>query len=140
MKRILVGIDGSDESKAAAEYAARIAQATQSALDLAYVLPVIGEPSFGGATPTAARQTERTVHARTMLHEMSQSVPRPNTPVDTSLLEGSAAHRLAEEARRPDIWLVVVGHRGRGAVGRMLVGSVADRLAQISPKPVLIVR
>jgi nucleotide-binding universal stress UspA family protein len=140
MKRILVGIDGSDESKAAAEHAARLAQATHSALELAYVLPVIVEPSFGGATTASVWRTEQTLHARVMLNEMSQSVPRPNTPVDTSLLEGSAADRLAEEAQRPDVWLVVVGHRGRGAIGRMLLGSVADRLAQISPKPVLIVR
>jgi nucleotide-binding universal stress UspA family protein len=36
--------------------------------------------------------------------------------------------------------MVVVGHRGRNAVARALLGSVADRLVQISPKPVLVVR
>ena len=34
----------------------------------------------------------------------------------------------------------VVGHRGRNAVARALLGSVADRLVQICPKPVLVVR
>jgi len=38
-----------------------------------------------------------------------------------------------------DVDLVVVGHRGRGALARLLLGSVADRLVQICPKPVLIV-
>ena len=140
MKRILVGVDGSNESKAAAEYAARLAQATHSALELAYVLPVIVEPPLGGATTISAWQTEQTDHARVLLQELSQSVPRPNTPVETSLLEGGAATRLAEAAQHPDIWLVVVGHRGRGAVQRLLLGSVAGRLTQISPKPVLVFR
>ena len=140
MKRILVGVDGSSESKAAAAYAARLAQATQSGLQLAYVLPAILEPTLGGAATLSAWQTEQTDHARIMLQEMSQSVPHPHTPVETSLLEGSAAHRLAETAQHPDIWLVVVGHHGRGAVQRMLLGSVAGRLTQISPKPVLVVR
>jgi nucleotide-binding universal stress UspA family protein len=75
-----------------------------------------------------------------VLCEMSESVPNPLTAVDTALLEGSPAPRLAAEAKREDIWLVVVGHRGRGSVERVLLGSVADRLAQLSPKPVLVVR
>ncbi len=140
MKRILVGVDGSTESRAAAGYAARLAQATHSALEFAYVLPAINETGIGGATTMPAWQTEETDRARVLLQEMSESVPRPNTPVETSLLEGGAAHRLAEEARRADIWLVVVGHRGRGAVERLLLGSVADQLTQISPKPVLVFR
>ena len=44
------------------------------------------------------------------------------------------------EAKRDEIWLVVVGHRGRGSVERVLLGSVADRLTQLSSKPVLVVR
>ena len=43
-------------------------------------------------------------------------------------------------AQSGDVEMVVVGHRGRGAIKRMLLGSVADRLVQICPKPGLIVR
>jgi nucleotide-binding universal stress UspA family protein len=53
---------------------------------------------------------------------------------------GPAAEALAELAQAPDIQMVVVGHHGRGAVKRLLLGSVAQRLVQISPKPVLVVR
>jgi nucleotide-binding universal stress UspA family protein len=137
-RSILVGVDGSAESKAAAEYAARLAQATHSGLEFAHVLPEINDPDLGGLVErTQAARTER---AHILLHQMSQTVPRPNTAVESSLLEGSPALRLAEEAKRPDIWLVVVGHRGRGSLERVLLGSVADRLVQISPKPVIVVR
>jgi len=138
-RSILVAVDGSDESKAAAEFAARLAQSTHSGLELAYVLPDIIDPDLGSNLTERAR-AERTDHAHIMLQELAQSVPRPNTSVETALLEGSPAPRLAQEAKRSDIWLVVVGHRGRGAVERALLGSVADRLTQISPKPVVVVR
>jgi nucleotide-binding universal stress UspA family protein len=38
------------------------------------------------------------------------------------------------------VQLVAVGHRGRGAIRRALLGSVADALVQICPKPVLVAR
>ena len=139
MKRILVGVDGSAESRKAAEYAARLAAATHSGLELAHVVPAIVEvsPQSMYAYTGLPLRTER---AHVMLHEMSQSVPNPNIEVETSLLEGHPADKLADEALRPDISMVVVGHRGRGAVERVFLGSVADRLTQICPKPVIVVR
>lgn len=139
-KLILVGVDGSAESRKAAEFAGQLAKATGSALSIAHVLPVIAD-----TTPYANRlvqpwQADRTQYAQLMLHDLSHGLPGFTGPVDTVLLEGSPAHRLADEAHRPGVWLVVVGHRGRGALQRVLVGSVADRLTQICPRPVLVVR
>jgi nucleotide-binding universal stress UspA family protein len=61
-------------------------------------------------------------------------------PVDIVVEPGAPAATLAELAARLAVDLVVVGHRGRGTLKRLLVGSVADRLVQISPKPVTVVR
>jgi nucleotide-binding universal stress UspA family protein len=52
---------------------------------------------------------------------------------------GPAAATLAWVAKGRDVDLVVVGHRGRGVLARLLMGSVADRLVQICSKPVLVV-
>ena len=140
MKRVLVGVDGSPESKKAAEAGVRLAAAMGSGVEFAHVVPEIANfapESLYAFTATPSR-SER---ARLMLHDLTQSFPTSGPPVEVSLLEGRPAEKLAEEAtRRPDIWLVVVGHRGRGAVERALLGSVADRLAQICPKPLLVVR
>lgn len=140
MKRILVGVDGSAESRKAAEYAAKLAVATHSGIELAHVVPEI--ESLGPQNLYAFTGLSlRTDRAHLMLHDMSQGLPGLLAPVDTALLEGRPAEELAEEAkRRPDIWLVVVGHRGRGAVQRVLLGSVADRLTQLCSKPLIVVR
>ncbi len=54
--------------------------------------------------------------------------------------DGSPAEVLAALSAQPEVDMVVIGHRGRGMLSRLLIGSVADRLVQISPKPVLVVR
>jgi nucleotide-binding universal stress UspA family protein len=58
----------------------------------------------------------------------------------TELLEGHPVETLAQRASEQDVDMVVVGHRGRGAVARALLGSVADGLVQVCSKPVLVVR
>ncbi len=58
--------------------------------------------------------------------------------VDLQVLEGYAARVLVEQASAAD--LLVVGSRGRGAFGRMLLGSVGLYCASHAPCPVVIVR
>jgi nucleotide-binding universal stress UspA family protein len=78
-------------------------------------------------------------YAAALLREMEQRCQRPGVRIETMTATGAISETLAQTA---GAWadLVVVGHRGRGAVKRMLLGSVADQLVQISPKPVLVVR
>ena len=63
-----------------------------------------------------------------------------NPGVSAIELEGPAAERIAEVAERDNYDLVVVGSRGRNAVARLFLGSVADRLVHICKKPVLVAR
>jgi len=79
-------------------------------------------------------------HARQLLESLRTSFKTRAITVDTVIPSGPPAETLARMASAPDVELVVVGHRGRGAIARVLLGSVADRLVQISPKPVLVSR
>lgn len=136
MKQILVGVDGSAESRAAVDYAVDLARETGRDLFLAFVteppIPVELVPDEG---PDELRQW-----AENVLSGMAQRAARTGIGVETAVLSGAPAETLASAARAGAIDLVVVGHRGRNAVARALLGSVADRLAQISPKPLLVVR
>lgn len=141
MNRILVGVDGSKESRSAAKLAAAIAQATGSQLTLASVVQPV-DPTFGAPELIARdelREAEEEQKASGMLKDLASSLG-PGLTVDTRVVTGAAATALAELAGSGEVELVVVGHRGRNALARTLLGSVADRLAQISPKSVLVVR
>jgi nucleotide-binding universal stress UspA family protein len=52
---------------------------------------------------------------------------------------GEPATALSDVCRDQEADLLVVGRRGAGIVERMVMGSVADRVAHYAPCPVLIV-
>ena len=142
MKRILVGVDGSKEALGAANFAADLALATSAKLTLVFIIPAT-DVALGPEDLVArrARWVESQMElAEAELRRVADSCARPNLAIQTEVFEGAPAITLADIALAKDIDLVVVGHRGRTAVARLLLGSVADRLVQISPKPVLVFR
>lgn len=60
----------------------------------------------------------------------------PATPV---IRVGTPAAEILHYAAENDIDLIVVGGHGRTGVTRALLGSVAERVARMSPRPVLVV-
>lgn len=139
MKKILVGVDGSSESRTAAEQAANLAADSGAAILLAYVvrLPVTLPPETVYLERWDVAERE---YARELLEDVAGAYRDRGISVDTVVPSGGPAETLAKMASEEDVDLVVVGHRGRGAISRVLLGSVADRLVQISPKPVLVSR
>lgn len=74
----------------------------------------------------------------TLLTQAASELGRPG--ISRVCLRGSPGEALAELAESGHYDLVVVGSKGRGAVSRMLVGSITDRLVHICKRPVLVVR
>lgn len=63
--------------------------------------------------------------------------PKTTTVVKTGT---SPAYAIADYAKEAKIDLIVMGTHGRGFVGHLLLGSVAERMVRIAPCPVLTVR
>lgn len=139
MKRILVGVDGSEVSNRAARLGADIALRFGARLTLAYVVaPMLLPPDAYGLTTTDVSQ-EHERYASKLLETAAARLAEPGLEIDTIVLVGPPAERLAEAASAPDVSMVAVGSRGHGAVTRVLIGSVSDRLLRICGKPVLVV-
>ena len=139
MKRILVGVDGSLESRAAADAAAELARQTHAQVTLAYVLPVpVPLAPDGYLQSLAAWELAEREYGASLLRELAARYG--DITVETVAPSGPPAETLADLGKSGDVDLIVVGHRGRGAVTRLLLGSVADRLVQIATRPVLVVR
>jgi nucleotide-binding universal stress UspA family protein len=149
---VVVGVDGSEPSLAAADLAADEAARRRLPLEIVHGLaPPLPPPSFSPGLiplPAAAEvgdglaREQVAVHeqAERALHEAAARVraAHPDLPIVTRLRDGYPAGVLTEASRQAA--LVVVGHRGIGGFTGLLVGSVGVQLAQHAECPVIVVR
>ncbi len=139
MKRILVAVDGSESSLKAARMAADIALRFGAELSLVNVVPKLLLPPDVYGLTIAEVEKEHRAYADRLLEKAVAALEEPGLEIATTVLYGSPAEAIAEEGAASDIDMIVVGSRGHGAVARVFLGSVSDRLVHISPKPVLVV-
>jgi nucleotide-binding universal stress UspA family protein len=150
MKKIVVGVDGSEQSRLAMDWAWDEALLTGAELQLvhAWVYPYMAGHRVTVTEPTelvkldAARLLEAEVTALTARKSPGSTRAGALTgkpPTFHALLrEGSPADELLGEAK--DAQLVVVGSRGRGGFLSLMLGSVAHQVSSHAQCPVVIVR
>jgi nucleotide-binding universal stress UspA family protein len=134
---ILVGVDGSEPSLTAARMAARLAEATHSRLVLVYVVPPLVAASELLTYPAGLFQKLED-EGRAQLSHVAEALGQANA--ERVVIQGLPAEMLVRIAEERHAEMIVVGSRGRGAVARMLLGSVADRVVHTAGRPVLVVR
>jgi nucleotide-binding universal stress UspA family protein len=79
-------------------------------------------------------------HGRRELDRMADRLRELGTEVEERLICGSAFDKLVTVATKSRARLIVVGAVGHSLGRRLLVGSVAERTAEHSPVPTLVVR
>jgi nucleotide-binding universal stress UspA family protein len=135
---ILVGIDGSDAGSAALRWAEAEAQRRGTGLHvvLAYDLqwPPVRPQRFDEIEAIVRRQAE------SMVNETIKQIAghSPDRAVRGEARTGLPARVLIELSR--DAELVVVGSRGLGGFGSLLLGSVSDQVAAHAHSSVVVVR
>ena len=137
MERIVVGVDGSEASRRALEWAAVDARRRGAALEVvhAWHLPNAGGyPYLAGYVDLELfAQDSRTVLDRAMAGVDLGGIPR----VEPILIQDGAARALLDTAKGAD--LLVVGSRGRGGFTGLLLGSVSHHVATHASCPVVII-
>lgn len=140
MSLIVVGVDGSKESKDALRWAideAHLRNATVRAIHV-WTYPVVfaGEfvpPDFLNAN--ALRDAAQKALDDTVAEVAGEN---PDAYIERVVEHGSVAHVLVEAAREAD--LLVVGSRGHGGFAGSLLGSVSQQCAHHAPCAVVIIR
>jgi len=130
---LVVGIDFSDPSRRAVEWARRFAELRPARIVAVHAV----EPSLlAEAEDVAGLLVQR---GRAKLHEECAGLRRAGLEIVEECRIGRPWSVIHDVARRLPDPLVVIGARGLGAVRRALLGSVADRVLRIVDGPVLVV-
>jgi len=139
MAQIVVGVDGSEASMRALEWAADEARRRHAHLRVVHAwLEVFVDGYF--VAPAVYEREAVEAAARETLDKAVASVPdgSPAIDVEPVLVHGQPAAVLLDEAEHAD--LVVVGSRGHGGFAGLLLGSVSQRVVHHAPCPVVVVR
>jgi nucleotide-binding universal stress UspA family protein len=139
-RTVVVGIDGSDSALETARWAADEAARRRSRIRLVHAFGwttevVAGHPGLG-----EQRRDVLLDHARRHLAAAAAAAAEraPGVPVEQELVVGHPIAVLVGESRRAE--LLVIGDRGLGRIGGLLLGSVAMALASHGECPVVVVR
>lgn len=128
--RILLVTDFSHCSAVAAPWAGLLAENYGADILVAHVVP---------ETSTGAAATERVLDPGEEMRKFLAANPFGDAPVETILERGAVVEVVADLVRKKGVDLVVVGTHGRSTVGKLLLGSVAQRIFNFAPCPVLTV-
>lgn len=137
MGRVVVGVDGSEQSVRALQWAAREAERRGAALE---VVAVWHSPYQDMWVPSDPPGTD---HLAPLRHHVDRLVAGvvgdpPTVEAEVIVVDGHPAHVLLERAEGAD--LLVVGNRGRGGVAGAVLGSVSLHCVAHAPCPVVVVR
>jgi len=141
MSRIVVGIDGSEESKQAMHWAVAEAKLRGAPLRVVHTWTFPYMAAGPGLDPVldadviedVRRAAEKLVESE--LAELGSALS--GVDVERTVVEGAAAPALIKAAEGAD--LLVVGSRGRGGFAGLLLGSVSQQCAHHAPCPLVIV-
>lgn len=147
MQRVLCAVDHSEPSLRAARLALELAARCKSDLILLNVVRLPEGRQDGiaeflrhehNADPPGVAVLEA---AQDELAQLSDRLASEGGPAITCEVRGGeAATEIVASARDHRIDLIVIGHRGQSRLAQVLLGSVARRVVETAPCPVLIVR
>ena len=138
MRLLVVGLDGSDGSQSALDWAAKLAGTTGAQVVAAHVLTYNRELLLD-LTPDTMR-TWRLDLERELRTQWVEPLEAAGIEHDCEFLESdSPAEGLLDLADRERADLIVVGSRGRGGLVGRILGSTSYKLAHHSHRPVIVV-
>jgi nucleotide-binding universal stress UspA family protein len=143
MPGIIVGVDGSDNSRLALSWAMREAARHRVPLTVMTVHPDPVRPATRilWALPAYPEKNSDLEHAQMALQEFVEKVAggiEETVPdVTVSVATGDVTEELVKASRDAD--MLVVGCRGVGGFARLLMGSVSSQITHHAACPVVVI-
>jgi nucleotide-binding universal stress UspA family protein len=143
--KILVGIDGSESSMDAADYAIEMAK-KEDAQVIALSINRLPLSSYGLAAPQdevkQSKEIKEMQEFRESLDKIGRNAKQSNIQLKKEIINSqmSVVAAIVEYAESEGIDLIVIGTKGTSNIKNMLLGSTASGVVKYSTCPVMIVK
>jgi nucleotide-binding universal stress UspA family protein len=138
--RLLVAVDGSEQSDGALAHAVELVEAAGGSLAVVHAVDPAAhevEGATGGDRLVVEDEADAEARAERILDDAAARVE--SVPVTTELLHGDPREAIPEFAAEEGFDGIVVGHRGLSERRERVLGSVAKSLVERSTVPVTVV-
>lgn len=153
-EKILVPLDGSENSGQALRTAIQVAKKFSGKLTLFQVYSVTVTPMVMpepttltpsgipvGTPAEVSRMVEATREVgQRILHEGEQKAKSEDVQVGSIIREGNTVQEITKLAKEGNFDLIVMGVRGVSKLRELLLGSVSEGVMKHAPCPVLVVK
>jgi len=139
IRSILVAWDGSEPSRRALALAEGLAGQYAARLLVVTVLEPIPIPA-GALIPVSPFPTQDDVErTQQELTQLAKDLLARGRSIETEVAVGQAAEKIRELADRFDVSMIVAGRSGKGALARLVLGSVTTALLHTTTRPITVV-
>jgi len=141
-RRVLIPTDGSDTSVAAARLAFRVAHSFDARVDLLFVVDLRLCQELRRFDPREFEEIQHELvdQGERVVGVLRDEGERRGLSVTSQVRPGDPFEEIVAHARDRGADLIVMGHVGRSPHTRVLLGSVAERVLEFAPCPVLVVK
>ncbi|BBD08085.1 universal stress protein [Desulfovibrio ferrophilus] len=140
-RRILCAVDFSEATPTVAEHAAMIAEVMDAQVLVVYVAPSLSRyRDFQVSASSVTEFVQSIVSGAERSMEQVLDKYFAGLDADGGVLTGYPAELIVKTAYDEQCDLIVIGTHGRRGVGRILFGSVAEKVVKESSIPVLTIK
>jgi nucleotide-binding universal stress UspA family protein len=142
IEKIVCCVDFSKNAKAAFDQALELAEKFQSKLYIVHVLPPVFNPVLPDSEYVFPEQPKESliIKVEERIQQEYASSVREGLEHEIVVMDGHISSEIIRFVGDEDVDLVILGSYGASGMGRVLFGSVANRVSHNAPCSVMIVR
>ncbi len=148
IRNILVGVDGSENSDRALDFALDLAEKFNASIMIlnvseALAMSAVPEQSLAYSDGNTALLDKdlRKIHDEILSRSVARAkAVKPNLSISSMLKIGDPALEIANTAKEGGFDAVVIGYRWLGKIKELFLDDVSEKVAHLAPCPVIIVK
>lgn len=140
IEHVVVGVDFSESSSLALQYGAELAVRHGGVLVVVHVREETPMVAMALTDPMPDDELREMLGARISQALESSRIDLSLLPIKVEIVRDEAAEALIRAADQYTNSVIVVGHRGKSLLERVLLGSVATDVVKRAHQPVLVIR